>query len=84
VVLPSTKLEAAISVGEKLRLAVEQHHFPGVPRPVTISVGAAQLAAGGARRDDIVRPADERLYEAKQAGRNCVWPERSTQAAKAD
>jgi diguanylate cyclase (GGDEF)-like protein len=83
VILPATKLDAAIAVAEKLRLGMETHYFPGVNRPITISVGVATLPEGGFR-DDIVRPADQRLYEAKQSGRNTVEPRRSTQAAKAD
>jgi diguanylate cyclase (GGDEF)-like protein len=74
IILPDTNLAAAISVGEKLRRAIEAHHFPGVSRPVTISVGVAIFPSNGTDRDDLVRPADQSLYEAKQLGRNRVQP----------
>jgi diguanylate cyclase (GGDEF)-like protein len=65
------------AVGERLRLAVERAAMPhpGLGgAPVTISVGLAWRDAadrpGG--RSDLVRQADEALYEAKRGGRNRV------------
>lgn len=72
VVLPATKGAAAAAVAEKLRRAVVSTHFPGVPYSVTLSIGAAELPANGITRDDIVRAADNALYEAKEAGRNQI------------
>jgi len=51
---------------------VETWQFPGVPRPVTISAGAAAYPDHGVSRDELVKAADAGLYAAKQAGRNCV------------
>jgi diguanylate cyclase (GGDEF)-like protein len=78
VILPATTLAAAIAVAEKLRRTVEMHHFPGVPRPVTVSIGVAIFPSYGSSRDDLVRPADQSLYEAKQLGRNRVQPAYAT------
>ena len=61
-----------MEVAEKLRRMVETHYFPGVPRPVTISVGVADYPVFGRTRDEIIATADAALYSAKQAGRNRV------------
>jgi diguanylate cyclase (GGDEF)-like protein len=74
VVLPDTQLDAAAVVAERLRAAV---HELGEPHPtgdagvVTVSVGVA-LADPAKGVDDLLRAADQALYAAKDAGRNCV------------
>jgi diguanylate cyclase (GGDEF)-like protein len=72
IVVPETTGSNAARVAEKLRRQIETHHFPGVPRPVTISCGVADYPAHGATRDEVVAAADSALYSAKQAGRNRV------------
>lgn len=72
VVVPETTGENALKVAEKLRRQVESYHFPGVPRPVTISCGVADYPEHGTTRDEVVAAADAALYAAKQAGRNRV------------
>ena len=72
IVVPETSCENAIRVAEKLRRQVEGHHFPGVPRKVTISCGVADYPTQGMTRDDVVAAADAALYAAKEAGRNKV------------
>lgn len=73
VLLPATTGENAMLVADKLRRMVGKHHFPGVPRPVTISGGIADFPEHGRTRDELVGAADEALYAAKQAGRNRVF-----------
>jgi diguanylate cyclase (GGDEF)-like protein len=72
VLLPEMNSETAIAVAEKLRRLAQLCEFAGVPRPVTLSVGAASVPANGVSRDNVIRAADEALYAAKQSGRNCV------------
>src|SRR6202050_154185 len=72
IVLTQTNASHAVSVAEKLRKMVEGWLFPGVPRTVTISAGAAAFPEQGTTRDELVRAADSALYAAKQAGRNKV------------
>jgi len=45
--------------------------FQGETIPVTISMGGAQLA-GEMSGPDLLKAADEKLYEAKRGGRNRV------------
>jgi len=72
VILPETPGDNAAAVADKLRRVVEGWHFPGVPRPVTISAGVAATPNHGKTRDEIIRSADNALYSAKQTGRNRV------------
>lgn len=72
VVLPGFSLVDAIAVVDQVRVAVEDDYADGgLPEPVTISAGVAH----GSRltgRDQLLRLADAKLYEAKAAGRNVV------------
>ena len=70
ILLSQTNPQHALSVAEKLRRLIETWQFPGVPRPVTISVGAAVCPDHGGTRDELVRAADAGMYAAKQSGRN--------------
>jgi diguanylate cyclase (GGDEF)-like protein len=72
ILLSQTNPQHAFSVAEKLRRLVETWQFPGVPRPVTISAGAASYPDHGTTRDELVKAADAGLYGAKLAGRNRV------------
>jgi two-component system, cell cycle response regulator len=66
--LPDTGAEAAPPAAERLRVAVAR---AAGPVDVTASVGWAVLGEGE-QPDDLVRRADDALYDAKAAGRNCV------------
>lgn len=74
-VLPETGREAAAHRAETLRQAVARHAFNygGAAYPVTISLGVA-IAEGDTPVTfvELIRRADEKLYEAKHAGRNCL------------
>ena len=70
--MPQTTLEQASAAAEKLRKTVEGWTFPGVARPVTISMGVASFPVDGDSRDALVAAADRALYAAKQGGRNKV------------
>ncbi len=75
VLLPQVVLEAALVIAERLRTAVASASFQcGVQRltGVTVSIGIAQSGRDGDAIDDILRVADERLYNAKHQGRNRV------------
>jgi diguanylate cyclase (GGDEF)-like protein len=66
--------EQAAAVAEKIRAALEARSFVfgGKPSRVTASFGVAEFPAEAAAAGQLVRAADERLYRAKQGGRNRV------------
>ena len=68
-VLPGTSLNGAAIMSERFRRGVAE--APWERRPVTISVGVAELAEGDTA-SSLLERADEALYAAKSAGRNCV------------
>jgi diguanylate cyclase (GGDEF)-like protein len=84
VLLPETNCEYSLGVAEKLRRMVEAWQFPGVPRAVTISAGAASFPEHGTSRDELVSAADAGLYAAKQTGRNrvCLAPSAEKEVAR--
>ena len=71
VLLPDTPIDRALGVAEKIRLAVQNQQLAEVGQ-VTISLGVALLDVADADEDVAVQRADERLYQAKAAGRNRV------------
>lgn len=66
-----SNMKRAKRVAERLRTAVEGFTFTGVPRQITSSFGVA-IHATGETGDELVKRADEALYEAKETGRNKV------------
>lgn len=80
--LPETGLEAALTVAEKVRRAVEafRFHSRGKRVEVTVSGGVAQFHAGDTL-GSVFERADRALYRAKGEGRNrCLEEERSGSA----
>ncbi|MFH2134690.1 MAG: diguanylate cyclase [Pseudomonadota bacterium] len=75
VLMPETSAEQGLEVAERLRVALaesvvvveggERLHF-------TVSIGATCLCAGDQNIDEVLKRADEALYQAKHAGRNTV------------
>ncbi|VVD69511.1 putative signal transduction ggdef domain transmembrane protein [Pandoraea terrae] len=82
VLLPDTELAGAIHVAETIRLAVfaaNQPHVGSSNGKLSVSIGVATFdgdAAFGVTAELLVHRADQRLYEAKAAGRNTVMPQK--------
>jgi two-component system cell cycle response regulator len=74
IILPETSLEGAVALAETLRQKVGEHHFvfQADSIRVTVSVGAAILQDGDRNATDLIARADEKLYQAKNGGRNRV------------
>lgn len=76
VVLQGVNRNEASAVAEKLRAAIEEHRFPlpdGSPASrITASLGVALYPQDGDDYQQVVNRADERLYQAKEQGRNRV------------
>jgi two-component system, cell cycle response regulator len=75
IVLPETDLAGAAALAESIREKIQEHSFVFQNDQiwVTISVGVATLEEGDKTSTDLVKRADERLFEAKRAGRNRVF-----------
>ena len=78
ILLPRTTAGEAHQITERLRARVAQLTTPADDRPgssplqVTISIGVAAMESARRDLEDLLAAADHALYEAKQAGRNCV------------
>lgn len=75
VVLPETTCDGAMRLANRLVKVVNETPFQyeGKSYTVTISAGVATtLGEKGIAIHDLIRRADDKLYQAKNAGRNCV------------
>jgi len=76
IVLPETHIDIARKVAERLRRSVSSKPFP-VPNQdksleITISVGLAALESPNDTQEQMLKRADQALYDAKEQGRNKV------------
>jgi diguanylate cyclase (GGDEF)-like protein len=76
ILLPDTSAPAGILAAERVRQAVESLEvtFENKPLRFTVSAGVAQFDAGQGNWETMMRRADSAMYEAKEHGRNAVWP----------
>jgi diguanylate cyclase (GGDEF)-like protein len=76
VMMTSASKEQAFTSADNLRKIVESTEFriPGRESPLTVTVsgGVSTYPADGDTTTDLLRMADESLYEAKQTGRNRI------------
>jgi len=74
IIVPEVSLAGGLNLAEKLRGAIEAavFKFEGTQIPVTVSMGVAEWTTELTDPQDLVKQADERLYEAKRSGRNRI------------
>jgi two-component system cell cycle response regulator len=75
VVMPETELAVAAAVANRLRVEVASRPFllsGGEQLEITISIGVTTAYPGYEDRNQLLKRADDALYEAKAAGRNRV------------
>jgi diguanylate cyclase (GGDEF)-like protein len=74
VLLPEIAVDGARITAEKVRRIIESTplRYEQQVIPVTVSLGVAQMTTADATPEELYKRADERLYEAKQGGRNRV------------
>jgi diguanylate cyclase (GGDEF)-like protein/PAS domain S-box-containing protein len=87
ILLPETDSDAVFQTGERLRGEIEKMEVltPQGSRSITISLGAASYDRSDKRSlnlDVLIKYADQALYEAKNAGRNCIRLWRDSSAHK--
>ncbi len=72
IILPETSLQGSVALAETLRQKIEEHVFifQQDTIKVTISLGATILIETDRAANDLIKRADEHLYEAKRSGRN--------------
>jgi diguanylate cyclase (GGDEF)-like protein len=72
-ILPQTNVEGAVVMGRRICAAVAETAFPFCrPGDITVSIGVASFPQHGASMETLLAAADEILFEAKRAGRNCT------------
>ena len=76
VAMSETDVDSAFQIAERLRQAIASHPFPhGETQPsgkLTISGGVAAFPVNGTEGTELIRNADQALYQAKASGRNKV------------
>ena len=70
VICPGIGVAQATRVAERLRSAIAAAKFDTLPK-ITCSFGVCTFA-GDEDSDTFIRRVDQRMYDAKQSGRNCV------------
>jgi two-component system, cell cycle response regulator len=74
VICSNADADQAAAAAERLRKAVEHNlvHWNDYHRAVTLSLGVAVRGEGTANAEEVLKAADEAVYEAKENGRNQV------------
>ncbi len=75
IVLPETNVEGAGRLADRLVKVINQAPFLYEDKTYNVTVSAGVATTQGEKNiamQDLIRRADEKLYQAKHAGRNCV------------
>ncbi len=75
IILPGADLKDTSQRAEMLRIAIENlsiQHSGQALAGVTVSIGAASYPQNGDAWQSVLKTADQALYQAKHAGRNCI------------
>jgi len=71
VLMPETNKEGGITVAEKIRNHIQSEVCCEIGKNVSVSIGVTAYREGDSM-DDILRRADQAMYEAKRKGKNTV------------
>ncbi|RDY25715.1 diguanylate cyclase, partial [Romboutsia weinsteinii] len=76
VILPCTNIHDAITVGERVRKAIQHTHFYGQEnqpnRNITMSIGVSSYPSAAKSKHQLINTADDALYRAKSFNKNRV------------
>ena len=83
ILMPETGAEGIMQTAERLRVKIENMKIATIEGKlsITVSMGAISLAPGLSKTptlDELIKRADQALYLAKAAGRNCIKVSRIT------
>jgi diguanylate cyclase (GGDEF)-like protein len=81
ILIPGAGLEKGVAISERLRRTLEESRPGGLN--LTASFGVSAAAGSELVYDRLFKAADQALYDAKAAGRNCVVPAGSPEPAPA-
>ena len=71
--IPNTSLQQAEQIAERLRIAIDKITTVDDNKlNISISIGVARWPDDGSQLSQVYKAADERLYKAKELGRNKV------------
>jgi len=68
-ILPATDIDTALVIAERLRMSVEQMQIEPIGS-IQVSVGVSASSATNKSSEEVLKQADEALYQAKRLGRN--------------
>ncbi|TAE56213.1 MAG: diguanylate cyclase [Nostocales cyanobacterium] len=74
IVLPKVNLETAYQIAEEIRIKFQLLNIKFEDKNIsaTVSGGIAMFPEHGINEDELLQVADQALYKAKAAGRNCI------------
>jgi diguanylate cyclase (GGDEF)-like protein len=76
IILPQTDFNGAVISAKKIKNLIRKQNFTQIQGEVTVSIGIASLPDENINTvDDILKIADDFLYEAKNSGRNRIMGE---------
>ncbi|BAF69664.1 sensor domain-containing diguanylate cyclase [Nitratiruptor sp. SB155-2] len=81
ILCPNTHLKEGVAIANRLKDAFEKHNF-GIDRRVTVSAGVVEYRNENEDMKTVLKRVDERLYQAKRAGRNRVVYEENERSEK--
>ncbi len=74
IILPKATRKDALLIAERIRAAIEQFRFTHTndnpPQKITVSLGISSFPDDGGTKSELIKAADEALYEAKAQGKN--------------
>ena len=74
IILPNTKLDMALDIARRIKEAIETtvRFIEKKSIVCTISMGVVETKMEAIDYGELLKRADKKLYEAKNAGRNCI------------